>query len=194
MAGLLDPAWGERLPLERMWPLLKRATDLLEAVPRLEHDWFTRACVRVAYYSACPDTRVAFVSASRELALDPPHGEQSVWARLEEIEVPAVFLWAGRDRLIPRAHSQHLEHAMPRAEQMEVPCSGHFVNFRHYRCMEHAIALATGRALERASGVDRIGERVLTPCLAEQGWRAERMEEEGESEGEGPACARPVVK
>ena len=38
MARFLDPSWGERLPLERVWPLLKLTTDLLESVPRLEHD------------------------------------------------------------------------------------------------------------------------------------------------------------
>jgi pimeloyl-ACP methyl ester carboxylesterase len=168
MARFLEPAWGERLPLERVWPLLKLTTDLLESVPRLEHDWFTRACVRVAYYSACPDTRTAFLSASREMALDPTSGEDGLWARLAEIEVPTTFLWAGRDFLIPRSHAKDVRRAMPQASHMEVPCSGHFVNFRHFRCMEHAIALATGRVLDEELGAERIGGRVLTPCLAER--------------------------
>jgi len=173
MARFLDPGWGERLPLERIWPLLKRTTDLLESVPRLEHDWFTRACVRVAYYSACPDTRTAFLSASRELALDPTSGEAGVWARLAEIEAPTTFLWAGRDQLIPRSHAKDVRRAMPQASQMEVPCSGHFVNHVHYRCMEHAMALAAGRVLDEELGAGRIEGRVLTPCLAEGDGEAE---------------------
>ena len=165
MARYMDPAWGERLPLERIWPLLKRTTDWLESIPQLEHDWFARACVRVAYYSTCPDTRTAFMSAARELALDPTSGKVGLWARLDRIEVPACFLWAGRDHLIPRSHSQDLLEAMPSAAQMEVPCSGHFVNFVHYRCMEHAIALATARVLDEEVGMEAIGGRVLTPCF-----------------------------
>lgn len=166
MASYMDPAWADSLPLERIWPLLKRTTDLLESIPNLEHDWFARACVRVAYYSTCPDTRRAFLSAARELALDPTSGDDGLWARLGEISVPTSFLWAGRDRLIPASHSKDVSKAMPQAMQMEVPCSGHFVNFIHFRCMEHAIALAASRVLDAEKGVEHIPARVLTPCLS----------------------------
>jgi len=165
-AEAMDPTWSERLPLELIWPLLKRTTDLLEQVPQLEHDWFARACVRVAYYSTCPDTRTAFLSAARELALDPSKGPEGLWARLPDISVPMSFLWAGRDHLIPKSHSEDVSETTPRASQMEVPCSGHFVNFIHYQCMEHAITLATSRVLEEEAGVAHIGGRVLAPCLS----------------------------
>ena len=166
LAHLLDPAWGERLPLEHAWPLLKRTTDLLEAVPALEHDWFARACVRVAYYLSCPATRTAFLSATRELALDPAEGPDSLWAKLPGIRVTTVFLWAGRDRLIPHAHADVVAELMPDAAQLEVACSGHFVNFLHFQCMEHAIALATSRILDAEQGRDREYQRILTPCIA----------------------------
>ncbi|MDH4017000.1 MAG: alpha/beta hydrolase [Actinomycetota bacterium] len=175
----LDPAWGEKLPLERIWPLLKRTTDLLESIPKLEHDWFARACVRVAYYSTCPDTRTAFLSASRELSLDPMTGPESVWSKLDEIEVPTSFLWAGRDHLIPRSHSEDVLDAMPKASQMEVPCSGHFVNFRHFECMEHAIALATSRVLDEEMGVSHLPGRILTPCLTGRGAEDEPLRTDG---------------
>jgi pimeloyl-ACP methyl ester carboxylesterase len=166
LAHYMDPSWSERLPLERLWPLLKRTTDFLESVPNLEHDWFARACVRVAYYSTCPDTRTAFLSAARELALDPTNGDEGLWARLPEISLPTSFLWAGRDRLIPRSHSEDLLEIMPEAMQMEVPCSGHFVNFIHFMCMEHAIALAASRVLDAERGSEPIPARILTPCLS----------------------------
>ena len=169
LARYMDPAWAERLPLEKLWPWLKKTTDMLEAVPALEHDWFAKACVRVAYYSTCPATRVAFLSAARELALDPSEGEDGLWARLPGIEVPMSFLWAGRDRLIPRSHSDFLSEIMPEASQLEVACSGHFVNFIHFRCMEHAIMLATSRILDAEQGLEIEPQRVLTPCIAHRG-------------------------
>lgn len=166
LARHLEPAWAERLPLERAWPWLKRTTDLLEAVPALQHDWFARACVRVAYYSTCPATRVAFLSAARELALDPSEGEAGLWARLATIERPMTFLWAGRDRLIPRSHADYVAELVPRVPQLEVACSGHFVNFVHFRCMEHAIVLATSRILDAEQGRALDPQRILTPCIA----------------------------
>ena len=166
LARFLDPSWADRLPLERIWPLLKRTTDLLEAVPALEHDWFARACVRVAYYSTCSATRTAFLSASRELALDPSAGEDGLWQKLPSLSMPVSFLWAGQDRLIPRSHAAEVARLLPDASELEVACSGHFVNFIHYRCMEHAIGLATSRIFDREQGRQAERQRILTPCIA----------------------------
>jgi pimeloyl-ACP methyl ester carboxylesterase len=166
LARHLDPAWSERLPLERMWPLLKRTTDLLEKIPALEHDWFARACVRVAYYSTCPDTRTAFLSAARELALDPSAGENGLWTRISELSMPVSFLWAGRDRVIPHSHAAEVAKRMPDASQLEVACSGHFVNFVHHRCMEHAITLATSRIFDAEQTREKDPHTILTPCIA----------------------------
>lgn len=165
-AKLLDPAWGERLPLERVWPLLKRLTALIESIPVLEHDWLARASVRVVYYSSCSATRVSFLSAARELALDPAFGPEGLWSRLPELKVPASFLWAGRDRLIPSGNAAEVSSRLPEAAWLEVPCSGHFVNFRHFRCMENAMAQAVERV--RESGRSRTGGvgPSMTPCLA----------------------------
>lgn len=166
LARYLDPSWAHKLPLERIWPLLKRTTHLLEAIPALEHDWFARACVRVAYYLSCPATREAFLSASRELALDPAFGEHGTWTRLEALEVPSVFLWAGRDRLIPASHAQDVAETLPEAVQMTAPCSGHFVNFAHFRCLERAVKMATARVLDIEQGLEVSDEPLLAPCLS----------------------------
>jgi pimeloyl-ACP methyl ester carboxylesterase len=169
MAEWIEPAWGERLPLERAWPALKALTDVLERVPHLEEDWFTRACIRVAYYSTCAATRTSLLSASRELALDPAFGPAGVWERLTELRVPASFVWAGRDRLIPQEHAEFVHEALPWSHEIEAPCSGHFVNARHYRCMLHAMTLGITRVLEDSDRARRSKRRVtpsLTPCLA----------------------------
>jgi pimeloyl-ACP methyl ester carboxylesterase len=173
MAERIDPAWGDKLPLERAWPVLKRVADAIERVPNLEDDWLARACVRVVYYSSCPATRVAFLSASRELALDPAFGRDGLWTRLRELDLPATFLWAGRDGLIPETHARHVAQVVPRAHQMEVPCSGHFVNGAHFHCMQHAIATAIARTLDEAEGCGPAAPvRSLAPCLADEERRA----------------------
>ncbi len=169
LARYLDPEWGHRLPLEHIWPLLKLASEQLEKVPALQHDWFARACVRVAYYATCPATRVAFLSAARELALDPSMGEDGLWSKLPQLEMPASFLWAGKDRLIPRTHAGEVAKLLPDASRLKVPCSGHFVNFRHFRCMEGAIAEAVFRVLEIEAGRSQAEARRRAPCMAGDG-------------------------
>ena len=168
LARGIDPAWSERLPLERAWPWLKKAADAIEAVPQLEHNWLARASVRVIYYSSCPATRASFLSASREMALDPAFGPHGLWTRLAGLRTPACFLWAGRDWLIPREHAERVAETIPRALRLEVPCAGHFVNGVHYRCFEHAMALAVAHTADaaRARSSNRRARRLLTPCLA----------------------------
>jgi hypothetical protein len=111
---------------------------------------------------------MAFLSASRELALDPAFGPRGTWTRLAELRVPVVFLWAGRDRLIPSGHVAAVAKVLPSAHQMEIPCSGHFVSGRHFRCMQHAMVLAVERTLDvaRQGQSERGGVRTLAPCLA----------------------------
>ena len=40
--------------------------------------------------------RIAFFAAARNIYLDEPHGEAGFYARLAELEPPAVFVWAPR--------------------------------------------------------------------------------------------------
>jgi pimeloyl-ACP methyl ester carboxylesterase len=170
LARMLDPRWDERIPLEKAWPILKRVAEAIEGLPDLEHDWLARASARVVYYSSCPATRVAFLSAARELALDPPNGRRGLWARLASLRLPATFLWAGRDALVPARHAGEVAAVLPRADQLEVPCAGHFVHGSHFRCMRHAIALAVEHTLEVEGTRQRLllerGTRSLAPCLA----------------------------
>lgn len=164
----IDPSWGERLRLEKIWPLLRAAVERVERIPSLEHDWLARASVRVVYYSSCPATRVAFLSAMREMALDPAHGPQGTWTRLAQLAVPTTFLWAGRDALVPRTHADRVADVLPAARQIEIPCSGHFVSGEHFRCMQHAMLLAVEHTLEAAEHTPAEGaaRRTLAPCLA----------------------------
>jgi len=185
-----DPRWGERLPLEKAWPLLKRVAEAVESVPDLEHDWLARAAVRVIYYSSCPATRVAFLSAMREMSLEPGSGPHSLWARLSRLAPPATFLWAGRDSLIPAGNADEVAERVPRADRVEVACAGHFVSGRHFRCMRHAISLAVQHTLEAERGgtARRLasGGSTLAPCLTD----ASDLDEEAAAPNPAPHSAR----
>ena len=102
-ARLLSPKIAERIPVEKAWPRLKKLADRLEDElegGEDEHNWTARASKRAIYYMymACPATRRAFVSAARELALDPAFGPEGVWTRLEHLKIPAAFVWGDEDR------------------------------------------------------------------------------------------------
>jgi diacylglycerol O-acyltransferase len=145
---LLSPSLAERLPLQVAWPLLKVLSASLDRSGRLEHDWLARASVRVGYYLSCPATRRHVVSATRALMLDPPFGPQGMWTRLPDLRVPAVFLWAGHDRLVPATHPKNVAKRLPAAPQLVASCCGHFANGRHFRCYDAAMALAVRRVIE----------------------------------------------
>jgi pimeloyl-ACP methyl ester carboxylesterase len=163
----LDPDWAERLPLERLWPALRLLAQRLERRPDLEHDWLGRAAARAVYAFSCPATRRAFLSATREMALDPAFGAQGLWTRLVHLAPPASFVWAGRDALVPRSHRESLRRVLPGAPQLEVACAGHFVSAGHFSCMIHGIALAVARSLEAGSATQPGAHSSLTlaPCL-----------------------------
>lgn len=160
----IDPSWGERLPLERVWPVLKRMAEALDGLPYFEHDWVSRSAARVVYYGSCPATRAAFLSASRELALDPAFGPHGLWTRLRRLAVPATFVWGGRDRLIPGDHVDRVAAVLATADQVEVTCAAHFVSGPHYRCMREAVVLAVKRTLEVEAGAAP-GLRIKAPCV-----------------------------
>jgi pimeloyl-ACP methyl ester carboxylesterase len=69
--------------------------------------------------------RVAFFAAARNIYLDEPHGEAGFYARLAELEPPALFIWGAEDWLIPAGFSRHVERALPRARQMILDDCGH---------------------------------------------------------------------
>ena len=60
---------------------------------------------------------------------------------------------------------------IPRALWLEVPCAGHFVNGVHYRCFEHAMALAVAHTADAAGAQPSVRpvRPLLTPCLAGEG-------------------------
>lgn len=171
LAQCMSPKAAERIPLEWLWPVLQRISTALEARPAFEQDWLARASVRVAYYLSCPATRAHFVSAAREMALDPAFGPEGTWTRLEQLTLPSAFVWGERDALIPASHAAAVAASLPHAHHVKVACSGHFMNGRHHLCFETAMASAvlhTLAAPARSNSRARRDVRFLeAPCLAD---------------------------
>lgn len=139
---ILSPGIAQRIPLQIAWPMLKKQADKLEDEHlngEVRHDWFMRASKRTVYYISCPATRYAFVSAARELAMDPAYGPEGVWTRLEDLSVPVAFVWGDLDKLIDTSAAPAIEELVPDAFHLHVPCGGHFKNGPHYRCMNEAV-------------------------------------------------------
>ena len=167
LARWISPKAAERIPLEWFWPLLQRISTTLEARPAFEHDWLARASARVAYYLSCPTTRAHFVSAAREMALDPAFGRNGTWTRLEQLAIPGAFVWGERDALIPASHAAAVAASLPRAHHVKLACSGHFMNGRHHLCFESAMASAVLHTLEASPPPrTRRARFVAAPCLA----------------------------
>ena len=74
----------------------------------------------------------------RELALDPPYGPDGVWSRLDQLSVPAAFVWGDKDRFVGTKNIAPVTEVVPAAFQVRVPCAGHFDNGPHFVCMEMA--------------------------------------------------------
>ncbi len=150
-ARLLSPEVAKVIPVEWAWPWLKRRADRLESEldGNAQHDWFLRASKRAIYHISCPATRWAFVSAARELALDPAFGPDGVWTRLPTLAVPAAFVWGDRDRFVGTGNIRPVTEAVPAAYQVRVQCAGHFDNGPHFMCFEDG-ALEGIRLVEEA--------------------------------------------
>jgi pimeloyl-ACP methyl ester carboxylesterase len=147
LARLIRPGAAEWLPLERIWPALRWLAGAVETAPYLRDDEIARAGARLIYHFACPATRTSFVSAARELALDPAWGPDGLWTRLSALAVPAAFVWGERDRLVTPRFARRVADACPGAPQLLLPCVGHWWNGPHHRCLAEAVATLLERPL-----------------------------------------------
>lgn len=173
LARLLSPRLAELLPVQLFWPYLKRRADELEQqlTGDEEHDWMLKVSNRAMYYISCPATRRAFISSARELALDPAFGSSGLWTRLDDLAVPAAFVWGDQDRFIGTDAAGFVADIVPSAFQIHVGCAGHFKNGPHFRCMEAAVvegitsvdAVVHGRRRR----VTKRARRHDVPCLVD---------------------------
>lgn len=162
-ARLMSPALAAWMPLETVWPALRWLARGFETMPYLRDDELAQAGARLVYFLSCPATRAGFLSAAREMALDPAYGEHGLWTRLPRLSLPAAFVWGERDQLVSLRFSRPVARTCPQAAQMLLPCVGHWVNGPHHVCLAEAVGglaihLLDGTldeaTVRHASGVD----------------------------------------
>jgi pimeloyl-ACP methyl ester carboxylesterase len=73
--------------------------------------------------------RIAFYAALRQIYLDDAFGTDGFWRRLPQLQVPALFVWGGRDRLVPATFARHVTEAVPAAETVVIGDCGHVPQF-----------------------------------------------------------------
>ena len=69
--------------------------------------------------------RFAFLTAARNLYLEPPFGRRGFYPRLAELDVPSLFVWGSHDRLIPTGFKRHVAQWLPSAEHIVLHDCGH---------------------------------------------------------------------
>jgi len=102
----------------QFWSMFARPERLDPASADIACDEFCRT-----YRSRA--ARIAFYAAARHIYLDAPHGERGLWTRLRDLDLPALFVWGDRDRLIPAGFSHHVAEALPHARQVVLGDCGH---------------------------------------------------------------------
>lgn len=149
----VDPRLAAALPLEWVWPVLSWLAQTVETIPALRDDAVARSGARLVYYLSCPATRAAFLSAGRELALDPATGPDGFWPRLAGLAVPAAFVWCEQDQLVSLAFARTVARTRPDVAQLLLPCAGHWLNGPHHRCLADALGgIVTGLLAGRPPG------------------------------------------
>jgi CubicO group peptidase (beta-lactamase class C family)/pimeloyl-ACP methyl ester carboxylesterase len=148
LGWFITPSAAAWFPLERLWPGLRCLAGVVETLPFLRDDDLAQAGARLIYYFSCPATRASFLSAAREMALDPAWGPDGLWTRLPGLAVPAAFVWGERDRLVTPRFAGRVATVCPQARQLSLPCVGHWWNGPHHRCLAEAIATLLESPLE----------------------------------------------
>jgi pimeloyl-ACP methyl ester carboxylesterase len=107
-----------------------RALRLLFARPeRLSPAAYRAAAGEFARVYGSPAHRVAFSAALQQVYLDDAFGSDGFWQRLPALEVPALFVWGGRDRLVPAGFARHVRAAVPTASTVVLDDCGHVPQF-----------------------------------------------------------------
>jgi len=82
---------------------------------RLHPEWVDAAVDEFRNVWRDPRARIAFARSLRNIYLDEPEGENGFWARLKNLEVPALYIYGKHDVLIThhfaRKVESHVDHA-----------------------------------------------------------------------------------
>ena len=117
---------------------------------RLPDSWFDGAADEFRRVWRSRAHRRAFLSSLRQIVAESGDGERGFYARLESLEVPSLFLWGARDRLVPAGFARHVERAVPRSTSVVLDDCGHVPHFEdpeqtHRLTREHLAGLPDPR-------------------------------------------------
>jgi pimeloyl-ACP methyl ester carboxylesterase len=116
--SLLPHAIPRALVARQFWSLFEDREAIDPALADVVVDGF-----RKIY--ASPGARHAFLASARNLYLDEPWGRRGFYARLSDLEVPALFVWGSHDKLIPCGFSRIVSEWLPTARQVILEGCGH---------------------------------------------------------------------
>ncbi|MCC6217186.1 MAG: alpha/beta fold hydrolase [Polyangiaceae bacterium] len=116
------------VPLPRR-TVLRTLQQCFSRPDRLPAAWYEAAVDEFIRVFGTARGRVAFFSSARQIYLDPPWGAAGFWARLRELEPPALFVWGDRDVLVPSRFARHVERMVPHARSVVLRDCGHVPHF-----------------------------------------------------------------
>jgi pimeloyl-ACP methyl ester carboxylesterase len=128
--GLLPHRFARDRVAEHFWSLFADPDSIDPSMADVVVDEFQRI-----YSSA--GGRIAFLASARNLYLDAPFGNNGFYARLSQLEPPALFVWGSHDTVIPPAFGRHVAQWLPSAEQVVLDGCGHVPQVeRAAQCIE----------------------------------------------------------
>lgn len=116
--GLLPHRFRRSTVAGQFWSMFADPDGIDPSVADIAVDEFQRI------YGS-PGARYAFLSSARNIYLDAPWGKNGFYARLAELEAPALFVWGSHDRVIPAGFKRHVAEWLPSAEQIVLDGCGH---------------------------------------------------------------------
>jgi pimeloyl-ACP methyl ester carboxylesterase len=129
LVRLLRPELGA-LPLPMLHRLVVRLLRSAFAHPdRVPLAAMNAAADEFVRVYGTPRGRIAFFHAAREIYLEDPHGTKGFWDRLPSLSRPALFIFGGRDWLVPRSFVRHVRKAVPSARVEVFHDCGHVPQF-----------------------------------------------------------------
>ena len=116
--GMLPHAFRRSLVARQLRGIIHDRDAIDPAVADLIVDEFQRIY-------GTPGARFAFLASARNIYLEAPYGRRGFYPRLTDLRVPALFVWATHDTLIPAGFRRHVAKWLPTAEQVTLESCGH---------------------------------------------------------------------
>ena len=98
---------------------------------RLPRQWYDAAADEHKRVMRDYAHRRAFFASLKQIYLEEAYGDSGFWDRLPTLNVPALFVWGDRDRLVPASFERHVVAAVPDAMSIVMQDSGHVPQFEH---------------------------------------------------------------